>query len=70
MVITAQQEAVFPADPAIDWGTDGIETISTKRKNDTTIIAWVRITPRLLETNETYAVTVGDCTGSVSIRGF
>ncbi len=70
IVITAQQAAVFPADPAIDWGTDSIETISSKRKNDTTIIAWVRIKPRLLEINETYAVTVGDCTGAMSIRGF
>jgi hypothetical protein len=70
MVITAQQAAVFPADPAIDWGTDSIETLKVKRKSDTVLIAWVRILPRLLEINETYAVTVGDCTGSVSIRGF
>ncbi|MBN2106638.1 MAG: DUF1566 domain-containing protein [Deltaproteobacteria bacterium] len=70
IVITAEGASVFPENPEVTWSGDGIETLSVRSRNDTTLIVWVRLKPRLLVTNETYTVTVGDCTGSVSIRGF
>ena len=70
IIISSQNAAVFPQDPEVIWDTDSIETLSVKLKNDTTIIAWVRIKPRLLEANETYSVIASGCTGTLSIWGY
>jgi fibronectin type 3 domain-containing protein len=58
----------LPDNPDINWGTDAIQTLSARAKDANTIIAWVLIRPMRLTANETFTVTVGDCTGEIITR--
>ena len=60
--------ASFTKDTEIDWGTDGVETIAKIVVGPRTMIAVVRLKPRLLEAGSTYEVQVGDCSGQLSVR--
>jgi hypothetical protein len=70
IVIRGEDNATLPSDPEILWSTDGVKTISAKLKDNTTIIAWVRIRPFKLQANETYDVVVGTCSGTLAVKPF
>jgi hypothetical protein len=69
IVVSAQDGAVFPQNPAVAWDTAALENLLVKRRDDATLHVWVRIRPRLLEPGKTCTVTVGDCTGGLGVRG-
>jgi hypothetical protein len=70
IVISSQTDAVLPDNPDINWGTDAIRTLWARTRNNNTIVAWVLVRPMQLTRDETYTVTVGDCTGELEIRPF
>ena len=70
IVIRGEDNATLPSDSEILWSTDGVKTISAKLKDNTTIIAWVRIRPFKLQANETYDVVVGTCSGTLAVKPF
>jgi hypothetical protein len=70
IVISSQTDSALPANPDINWGTEAIQTLWARTRNNNTIVAWVVVRPLQLTRDETYTVTIGDCTGELIIRPF
>ena len=70
IAIRGTDNATITKDSAINWGTDGVNTLVVLPSGKNTIKAVVRILPLSLQGGETFEVTVGDCVGQLSVRPF
>jgi len=66
--IRGDEEASFSRATDINWGTEGVKTLFKISLGKKAIFAVVLFRPMALEVGATYDVTVGGCTGELSVK--
>jgi hypothetical protein len=66
--IRGDASASFSGATDINWGTEGVQTLFKIPLGKSAMFAVVLFKPRALEAGATYTVTVGGCTGTLSVR--
>jgi hypothetical protein len=69
-VIRTENEVSFSRDTQIGWGTEGVKTLLKLPLGKKVLLAVVLLRPAHLSPGETFEVTVGDCTGELSVKQF
>ncbi|MBN2108754.1 MAG: hypothetical protein JW832_15115, partial [Deltaproteobacteria bacterium] len=67
IIIRGNESANFTRESEISWGTDTIRTLFKLRLSSKTILALVRVKPLLLQGDDSFEVTVDDCTGELGV---